>query len=74
VLAPLTGERVRARWTTQGRLLPGSLSSGERALVFDGLAGPASLSESLLLSLETDGQRLSTVQTLNFYFEIEVSP
>lgn len=74
VLAPITGERVSARWTTQGRLLPGSLYSGERALVFDGLAGPASLSESLLLSLETDGQRLSNVQTLNFYFEIEVSP
>jgi hypothetical protein len=74
VLSPVTGERVHARWTTQGRLLPGTLYSGDRALVFDGVAGPAVLNESLLLSLEADGQRLTQTQTLNFYFEIEVSP
>lgn len=74
VLSPVSGERVRARWTTQGRLLPGTLYSGERALVFDGAAGPAVLNESLLLALEADGQRLTQTQTLNFYFEIEVSP
>ncbi len=74
VLAPVESDRVRARWTSQGRLLPGSLSSGERALVFDGPAGPASLNESLLLTLETDGRRLLRLQNLNFYFEIEVSP
>ena len=74
VLAPASSERVRARWTTQGRLLPGSLYSGERTLVFEGPAGPAVLNESMLLTLETDGQRLVQLQTLNFYFEIEVSP
>jgi hypothetical protein len=74
VLAPVNGERVRARWTTQGRLLPGSIHSGERALVFEGPAGPAIWSESILLTLEADGQRLVQLQTLNFYFEIEVSP
>ncbi|MDB5941591.1 MAG: hypothetical protein JWQ13_1157 [Ramlibacter sp.] len=74
VLAPVTGERVRARWTTQGRLLPGTLYSGERALVYQGPASPATLVESLLLTLETDGERLTQMQTLNFYFEIEVSP
>lgn len=74
VLAPVSGERVKARWTTQGRLLPGSLSSGDRTLVFEGPAGPAVLNESILLTLETDGQRLVQLQTLNFYFEIEMSP
>ena len=74
VLAPVTSDRIRARWTSQGRLLPGSVYSGERALVFDGVAGPANLSESLLLTLEADGQRLTQQQTLNFYFEIEVAP
>lgn len=74
VLAPVNSDRVRARWTTQGRLLPGTLSSGERTLVFQGPAAPATLNESLLLTLETDGQRLTQQQTLNFYFEIEVSP
>lgn len=74
VLAPVSGERVHARWTTQGRMLPGAVYSGERTLVFDGAAGPAVLNESLLLTLETDGQRLTQAQTLNFYFEIEVTP
>lgn len=74
VLAPVNSDRVRARWTTQGRLLPGTLTSGERALVYQGPAAPATLVESLLLTLETDGQRLTQQQTLNFHFEIEVSP
>ncbi|MCY7319230.1 MAG: hypothetical protein LH617_10985 [Ramlibacter sp.] len=74
VLAPVNSDRVRARWTTQGRLLPGTVTSGERALVYQGPAGPAALTESLLLTLETDGQRLTQQQTLNFHFEIEVGP
>ncbi len=74
VLAPVNSDRVRARWTTQGRLLPGTVASGERALIFQGPAAPANLTESLLLTLETDGQRLTQQQSLNFYFEIEVSP
>ena len=74
VLDPVNSDRVRARWTSQGRLMPGSLASGERALVFQGPAGPATLVESLLLTLEADGQRLTQQQNLNFHFEIEVSP
>ena len=74
VLAPVNGNRVRAQWTTQGRLLPGTLRSGERALVYQGPASPAVLNESLLLMLETDGERLTQMQTLSFHFEIEVSP
>jgi hypothetical protein len=74
VLAPVSGERVRASWTTQGRLLPGTVHSGERALVYQGPAAPAILVESLLMALETDGERLTQSETLNFYFEIEVSP
>lgn len=74
VLAPVNSDRVLVRWTTQGRLLPGSLYSGERALVYEGPAGPAVLNESLLLTMETDGERLTQQQNLNFHFEIEVSP
>lgn len=73
VLAPLANP-VTARWTSQGRLLPGTLRSGQRALVFDGTAGPAVLAESLLFTLETDGARATQLQHLNFHFEIEVSP
>lgn len=74
VLAPVSGERLRARWTTQGRLLPGSMASGERALLYDGIAGPAALAEALLLTLEADGDALNRPETLNFHFEIEVAP
>lgn len=74
VLAPVNGPRVKAEWTSQGRLLPGTVYSGERAVVFEGPAGPATLSDSLLMLLETDGQRLTVATHLNFHFEIEVSP
>jgi hypothetical protein len=74
VLAPVNSDRVLVRWSTQGRLLPGSLYSGDRALIFEGTAGPAVLNESLLLTMETDGERLTQLQNLNFHFEIEVSP
>ncbi|MEP6824553.1 MAG: hypothetical protein ABI919_07025 [Ramlibacter sp.] len=73
-LSPVNSGRVLVRWSTQGRLLPGSLHSGERALVFEGMAGPAIFNESLLLTMETDGERLTQLQNLNFHFEIEVSP
>jgi hypothetical protein len=55
-------------------LLPGSLYSGDRALIFEGTAGPSVLNKSLLLTMETDGERLTQLQNLNFHFEIEVSP
>jgi hypothetical protein len=74
VFAPVTGNRIRAEWTTHGRLLPGALQSGERALVFEGPAGPASLTDTLRMRLETDGRRLSAPQRLDFHFEIEVDP
>lgn len=74
VLAPVTGERLRARWTTQGRLLGGSMLSGERALLYDGIAGPATLTEALLLTLEANGDAMHRPETLNFHFEIEVAP
>lgn len=72
VLAPVDTHRVLARWTTQGRLLSGSTHSGSRALVFDAMAGPAVLNESMLLTLEADGRSMPQLQTLNFHFEIEV--
>lgn len=74
VLAPVSGERVRVQWTTQGRFMPGGLYTGERALVFDGTAGPAQFDEVMFMSIEADGNRLSHSQNLNFHFEIEVQP
>lgn len=74
VLAPVNGNRVQAQWTTNGRLLPGTVLSGERALVFEGPAGPATLADTLRMRLETDGRRLASPQRLDFHFEIDVDP
>lgn len=70
-LAPVAGEPVHASWRTQGRLLPGNLRSGARALVFEGLASAASLEETIELTLSTDGRALVSAQALQFYFEVD---
>ena len=70
-LAPASGEPIYASWRTQGRLLPGSLRSGTRVLVFDGVTPSPSLEETLDLSLKTDGRALVYPQSLQFYFEVD---
>jgi hypothetical protein len=63
---------VTARWTTQGRLLPGTLVAGQRALVFAGPIGEPILTETLVLAIEADGTRMSGAYRLDFHFEIDV--
>lgn len=67
---PLTS--VRASWTTQGRLLPGKLVSGQRALVYSGPIALPVLEETLVVRIETDGARMTSAQRLQFHFEIDV--
>ncbi|MEP6720626.1 MAG: hypothetical protein ABJA77_04225 [Variovorax sp.] len=74
LLAPTEGEQLQATWRTQGRLLPGALRSGGRTLVYDGLVRDAFLTETIQLNLVADGRLLARAQSLQFYFEIEVSP
>lgn len=74
LLAPTEGEQLQATWRTQGRLLPGALRSGGRTLVYDGLVRDAFLTETIQLNLVADGRLLTRAQSLQFYFEIEVSP
>jgi hypothetical protein len=69
-LAPAAGEPIHVTWRTQGRLLPGSVRSGARTLIFEG-AGVASLEETLELTLRTDGRALVSPQSLQFYFEVD---
>ncbi len=70
-LAPVVGEPVYASWRTQGRLLPASVRSGSRVLVFEGVPPAAFLEESLDLGLRTDGRALTSLQSLQFYFEVD---
>lgn len=62
---------TRVRWTTQGRLLPGEISPGDRVLVYRGRVTSPVLEETLTLHIEADGNRLARVQRLNFHFEID---
>jgi hypothetical protein len=70
-LAPAAGEPIYTTWRTQGRLLPGSLRSGGRALVFEGVVNSLVLEETLDLTLRTDGRALVSTQSLQFYFEAD---
>lgn len=73
-LAPTDGEQMVATWRTQGRLLPGTVRGGGRTLVFEGVVRDQFLEENILLSLTADGRAVERPQSLQFFFEIEVSP
>ena len=64
--------QVTADWTTQGKLLPGQLVSGNRALVFAGPIRAPALEDTIVLHLVADGRRLVATQRLQFHFEIDV--
>jgi hypothetical protein len=64
--------QVTAEWSTQGRLLPGQLLSGNRTLVYSGPIRAALLEDTIVLKLTADGRRLIAPQRLQFYFEIDV--
>jgi hypothetical protein len=64
--------KVVARWTTQGRLLPGQVGTGQRTLVYAGPITTPLLAETLALRIEADGNRMAASYRLNFHFEIDV--
>jgi hypothetical protein len=72
VLPEQSMAQVSVNWTTQGRLLPGSLVSGQRALVYAGPIMTPLLDETLVRKIATDGTRLSSAHRLNFHFEIDI--
>ena len=67
-----SGPTVRASWATGGVMLPGTLLSGDRALVYAGPVNAIVLRDLLDIKLEADGSRLSEPEALTFGFEIEV--
>ena len=62
---------TRASWRTQGRLLPGEISPGQRVLVYQGPITSRTLEETLTIRIEADGNRLPGTQRLSFHFEID---
>jgi hypothetical protein len=69
-----SGGAVTATWTTRGRLLPGALRAGERALVYAGPIGSTGLEDTLRLRIDADGRTLPPSEQLVFTFEIDLDP
>ena len=72
LLPKSSGPTVRVSWRTGGTLLPGTLLSGERALVYSGPVAAPVLRDLIEMKLEADGVRLAQPEALSFAFEIEV--
>lgn len=71
-LPATSGPTVRASWSTGGALLPGTLMSSGRALIFAGPVRSAVMRDLIDITLEVDGSRLTEPQALTFGFEIEI--
>lgn len=69
--AQASGE-ITATWSSQGRLIPGVLRSGERTLVYSGLLPAGLLEDTLHLTLQADGGKLVRAEQLSFTFEVDV--
>lgn len=65
------GPPLRTQWQTEGRLLPGSLVSGGRTLVYAGPLPGNALEDQLSVQLSSNASWLSDSRRLNFYFELD---
>ena len=65
------GPPLRAEWQTEGRLLPGSVVSGGRTLVYSGPLPGNALEDQLSVRLRSDVSWLSDSRRLNFHFELD---
>ena len=72
VLPPQPIGQVLVDWTTQGKLLSGSLISGNRTLVYAGPIQAPIIEDTMNVQVHSDGTRLTGIQKLEFYFEIDL--
>lgn len=72
LLPPESASSVKVKWRSQGRLLEGQLGPGGRTLVYAGTIRQALLEDVFDINIEADGSKISSVQRLRFYFEIDV--
>ena len=63
---------IKVAWRGNGLLLDGQLVPGGRTLVYSGTIREKRMEDVLEVNIEADGVRLSNVQQLRFYFEIDV--
>lgn len=62
---------IRASWSSQGRLLPGQVSSGSRTLVYAGPISAPFIEDVLQLAIFVDGRQMQRAYELNFRFEMD---
>lgn len=72
VLPPQPIGQVLVDWTTQGKLLSGSLISGNRVLVYAGLIQTPMIEDTIYMQVHADGSRILNLHKLEFHFEIDV--
>lgn len=68
---PPTGP-MHVAWRSMGVLQDGQLVSGQRVLVYAGVISQDVIVETMKFSLRTDGNKLSTQQSVEFNFEMDV--
>jgi len=62
---------MNVSWTTQGRLLPGQLATGGRALVYSGPITTPFIEDVVQLTIAVDARRMQQAYSVNFRFEID---
>jgi hypothetical protein len=62
---------VDATWTTQGRLQPGQLHSGNRMLVYSGPITAPFMEDVLTFQFSVDGTLIRRTFPLTFHFEMD---
>jgi len=62
---------IEAVWTSQGRLLPGRLVSGERTLVYAGRIATATLEDQFTVRLRSGADWQGSRRRLDFHFEFD---
>lgn len=65
-------DAIMASWTTRGRLMPGAVHPGERALVYAGPIQADRLEDTMRLDIRADGRKLLRDEQLAFAFEIDM--
>ena len=62
---------MNVSWTTQGRLLPGQLATGGRALVYSGPITTPFIEDVVQLTIAVDARRMQQAYSVNFRFEMD---
>ncbi|MBX3608412.1 MAG: hypothetical protein KF871_00835 [Hydrogenophaga sp.] len=63
--------QLEATWTSQGKLLAGRVTSGERTVVFVGTMPDGTLEDQLLMRLRSGADWQASTRRLQFHFEFD---